>query len=535
MTDPLNQPSNDTEKSVQDNTTTTPNVPAVDYVEEESLNTTVSDDVKPVTVAERSTDTEQVDTNVVVEHVRKQNVTFTDDVMLPAGKPNGVTLPLPSDHSKEIRETLNNAPNMNYSAGEKTRAWGQDIIDSLDMYPGDDVYRNALEREGSEYRQEVNHSSGPLKGSQPMFKPKSNVELSGDAAIMRMQAHLGMGAMYRMPLWNTGIWITFKAPSESSLLELNRTLLSDKVELGRQSYGLSYSNTTSIFTERVVNFALEHIWNTTLKVENGFDLRTIISSHDCPSILLGMATAIYPDGFNHTRSCMADPSKCQHTIEERLNIPKTLLVDTQVFTNWQINHMANKSSGQMTLESVKRYQEEMVVSQKHRVKINEGKSNEVILTLRVPNVTEYVESGNRWISEMTVMVDRALNKGVDNDQRNEYIIQHGKATSLRQYSHWIDSIEYGGVTTVERETIEKLIGEMSASDDVRVEFMEKIAKFISSSTVTVVGIPSFKCPSCGKVNQSTQHHPHLTDAIPIDVNQVFFALLVQKIRRISER
>lgn len=470
-----------------------------------------------------------------VADVRRQNSEFNHPVFSNDYDENSpVSIPLPVDFRKEQDEAIERIPGPTHVNTVKDRIWAQTAIDSSDVQPYDNVARQALERESSEWRQEVPTDAGVISGVYPRFKSISG-ELSGDAAIMQLMQHRKLGAMYRMPLWNSGIWITFKAPSEAGLLELHRALTADKVDLGRRSYGLSYSHTTAIFMDRVTAFALEHMQSTNLKLEPGMRIRDYISSHDLNAIVIGLTSTIWPNGFNYARSCIADPEKCRHVVEEKIHIPKTLMVDRSSFTNWQLAHMSKVQTGSVTVADVQRYQEEMQRSQKRRVVFDEGLPSEVVMILKVPTISQYVEAGLRWITELTTMVDRSLNREVSNDERNNHIINYGRTSSMRQYGHWVEEIEFGGKKLTDNETVESALGTLSSDDKLRVAFQEQIARYQSHSTVTLAAVPSFKCPSCGKVNESSKGHPTITDAIPYDVFQTFFAVLVQKIQSISER
>lgn len=502
---------------------------------------------EPVTVTEvpDTTPAPQTETNLAedvsaqadtpVEDVRRQNSEFAKPVFIPEFDENSpIRVSLPVDFSKEQGESLERIPTPTHVTTMKDRIWAQNAIDSADFQPADDVIREALERDGSEWRQEVPTEAGVIAGVFPRFKNAVG-ELSGDAAIMQLMQHRKLGAMYRMPLWNSGFWITFKAPSESSLLELHRSLTTDKVELGRRSYGLSYSHTTAIYMDRVSAFALEHLHSTNLKLEPGMRIRDYISSHDLNAIVIGLTSTIWPNGFNYARSCIADPDKCRNVVEEKISIPKTLLVDRTSLTNWQLTHMSKVQTGSVTAAEVKRYQEEMQRSQKRKVIFDEGLPSEVSMLLRVPTVTEYVEAGLRWITELTTMVDRSLNREISNDERNNHIINYGRTSSMRQYGHWVEEVEFGGKKLIDKDTVESALATLSSDDNLRIAFQKQIAKYQSHSTITVAAIPSFKCPACGQVNESSKYHPTITDAIPYDVFQTFFVVLVQKIQSISER
>lgn len=446
-----------------------------------------------------------------------------------------ITLQLPSDHPEQTNEILRQLPNVDYSSDAPAREWASVLDKSSDIQPRDSVFRDTLAREGSVWRQGPTTPSGELLGSYPKFKPVGGVELVGASAISRLRAYRGLGSMYRVGLWNSGFWMTITAPSEPEILELHNLISQDRAQLGRRSYGLSFSNTTSIYADRIVAFALEHIYNTSLNVKPGTDLRSLIKSNDIPAIACAVAASMHPNGFNYERGCLANPEECKHVITERISIEKTHLVDTNSLTAWQVAHMSKMTHNSMEEADVLRYQEEMVIAQKRKYSLDEKSDNPVTAYMRVPTVLQYIESGHRWINEITALVDRAMTKETTNDQRNTYLIKHGQATTLRMYGHWIDSLEFSGADVKDRETIDDALNTISADNNLRTDFVKSVQHYISHSNISVVGVPSFVCPSCKGVNITDKPHPEIRDAIPIDVYQTFFEVIAQRVRTISER
>ena len=113
---------------------------------------------------------------------------------------------------------------------------------------------------------------------------------------------------------------------------------------------------------------------------------------------------------------------------------------------------------------------------------------------------------------------------------------------MREYSHWIESMEFGENTVEDKESIERLLNDLSADDVMRIELMNGIAKYISDSTVSLIGIPNFNCPVCGELQKNAidstgkeKTYPRLTEVLALDTYQVFFTLVEQRRLRISQR
>jgi histone acetyltransferase (RNA polymerase elongator complex component) len=147
-------------------------------------------------------------------------------------------------------------------------------------------------------------------------------------------------------------------------------------------------------------------------------------------------------------------------------------------------------------------------------------------------VEEYVESGMRWIDSIINIIEESLSASLGDKERDAYVAQHGRLASLRQYGHWVKKITYGGtVEIVDRESIEDLLDKLSSSDELVNVYLENIKDYISSSTVSIIAIPAYKCPNCqGQMNGDDLRHPHL---IQLDALMTFFTLKDLRLLRVK--
>jgi hypothetical protein len=196
--------------------------------------------------------------------------------------------------------------------------------------------------------------------------------------------------------------------------------------------------------------------------------------------------------------------------------------------------MCKRRRNSMKLDAVMAYQDQMLSGQKRTITLNEGSSSEFKVTLKVPNIAEYVDSGHRWISNIVSMVNRGMGIEADNDLRDNYILRQGQATVLRMYTHWVDSIEFGSNVIDDKETLENNFSALSSDDKIRNEFMTKVEKYINDSCICVIGIPAYDCPGCD-TTQENKTLPRFTSVIPIDAYETFFTLLGQKLERLTVR
>lgn len=452
-------------------------------------------------------------------------------------KGEGTGVNLPSHHTKETQAVINDTPNISFDDHEASRKWATTVTEGLEFITEANVYVPTLEDSSAEFKQAVEFNGHKLGATQPRFKDNENQHLTGERGVIRIMSALGLGTLFNTPLWHSGIWITFKAPTESEIIELNRMLVSDKIRFGRSTYSLAFSNLTSYTTDKLVRFALEHVYDTTIKADElrQQELRALIACQDIPTLLWGFVCTMYPQGFQYQRACINDPVKCNYILEETLNVSKLQWTNHLALTDWQKTHMSVRRPNSKSLNDIKRYKEELTKIQSKKVSINTDSGKVLELTLKSPNINEHVDAGQRWVGEIVSLVDKTLGTEAGESERHNFIIRHGQASAMRQYVHWVESLEIDTNIVDDRETIEEVINVLSSSDQVRTDFIQAIIDYINQSTISLIGIPAFDCPKC-KHPQDLEHPlPHHANIIPLDVHQLFFALATAQISRIITR
>ena len=488
---------------------------------------------------------ENLDENKVVYKAPKQNTQQTAPFSLPvkdSTKYEGEFLDIPGNTREQIEFSLGRTPNINLASDKSGRDWRDSVIAGLDLLPADKVLQSTIEKDTKYFEQGIESEMGRLGSAYPKFKEFTPGMLSGDKAAIRMMAHLKLGSIVQIPLWHSGIWLTLKAPSEIEILELHRRLTDEKIQLGRRSYGIIHSNSGVYTTEILTDFVLRNIYQTTISDLNETNIKDLIKIQDHHTLLWGLACAIYPNGFQFRRACTADPAKCVHTVTERLNLTKLEFTDHKAFTPEQVAHMTKRRPNSVSVLDVKRYQSSLLATQNRKITIDSQSGGNVSFVLRTPTLTEFIDSGNRWVSNIVSGVITALGTDASEDRKNEIIDMHSRATQMREYSHWIESMEFGENTVEDKESIERLLNDLSADDTMRIELMNGIAKYISDSTVSLIGIPNFNCPVCGELQKNSldntgkeKIYPRLAEILALDTYQVFFTLVEQRRLRISQR
>lgn len=480
----------------------------------------------------------------------KQHSVQNYPTSLPENKGATETIELPPAVLASIRKQISKIPNLDVTISDQQQKWVDTLTRSTHILPMEDPYTARLEEDEARFKQEINHNGKSLKGIAPSYKRKEGeYVVEGERAILQLLTHLGVGGLFRAPLWASGLWVTFKPATESELLELNRIITADKIQAGRWSYGLSLSSNVVYTADRVFEFALNHVYNTSVKQDELpiYKLREYIAPQDIYSFIWGFLCACYPSGFNYETACINSPGKCTHVFKETLNLTKLQWTDESALTEWQKTHMSQVSANSMTLDSIKRYREEMKNMQPKRIVLNQGTKGEVAFTIKTPSVMDYINQGHRWISSMVESVNTVLGMDASDELRNNTINRLNKATTLCQYSHWFETVEFGDLSTnTETEgisrakiedapTVEETLKALSAIDSIRESIISEVLQYIAKSTVSVIGIPAYDCPVCSTPQQVSKDFPRHTNIIPLDMLQVFFELLLRRLSRVENR
>lgn len=397
----------------------------------------------------------------------------------------------------------------------------------------DDIFA----RKDAHWVQRLSYGNTKIGCSASSFNFAEGEVLTGENALLAAQRHLGIGGNFTAVMPHSGFFLTMKPPMEESILELNRQINQIKTEVGRDTYGLLLGAETGLINELVCRFALTSM--TRKSIEEVNNLLDVISVHDINILLWAYLCTIYPNGFNHRSGCMADTTKCQHVEEDLINVRRLFFMDKARFTEDQLKHLSSSAAGSMTAASVAAYREQMRKNEIRTIICNEGEHDEVSFVMRVPSAREYFESTHRWIDSIGDKVIQALGADSSYNERNTLINEHAASTQMRKYSHWIESIHFGGgIINREKsgvEQIEKTLDAFSSSISLRDEFSLKVQEYVKDTCAALIGIPDYKCSHCGQYQiTGEEKNPLHRSIVGIDVVMTFFTVLVQRAQLIKE-
>lgn len=417
---------------------------------------------------------------------------------------------------------------------DELKNWRKVTEEAVDYYTPGGLYQDRLTDPKSEFLQGVKGPDDQLKSLSNLKFKKTDGELKGEIALLKVSKMLGLGDVISVPLPHSGIWVTIKPATERDLIDFYNSLFREKIMLGRTTFGLTLSNFSVHINDRLFDFILKHIHSVNFNDIPKEQLRNYLSIHDFPILAWGFACTMYPNGFDYKRPCVNDIEKCTHITEAVLNLTKLLWVDNKSLTEVQRNILSENRPNKHTVEVYRKYMAE------HTRVVNNSftSKNGIKFHLKVPTFNEYTADGLAWISRINTAVSNViLESGDEEEAKTELLNQYVKSSVLRQFNHFVDYIEFDDNVVNDRDTINQLLEVFSSDDDLRNEITEEILKFKTNTTIALIGLPEYKCPnpSCGAPQNPNPVSEKFTSVIPLDTINVFFVTLTYRISKILER
>lgn len=392
--------------------------------------------------------------------------------------------------------------------------WQQSIRAVDPHYPDTNV--SPFERPGGHWRQAVENEGDELTAGRPRLNQTSG-KVTGESALLRVRAAVGLGTITNVPLWHSGLWLKLKAPSESTLLELERRIARDKTILGRSTMGVAFSNVSVYTQSNLTDMIFNHVYDGSVKDLSVKALKEQVLITDIPQLVWGMASTIWPNGYRLVRPCVKDPAVCTHTDEAHVNLSKLSWVNNRMVSKFQRNLMSDRD-GKFTDDHLSTYRKEHKAPQTRMIKINDGLS----LKLQVPTIADYEHCGFRWVDEIERMTDEAFGQRLRGEEREQYILQQSAMTNLRRYSHWVKEVVFSeDSVTEDRESVDEALDSLSGDARVSNMIIEQIEGFMRDCVINAIGIPSYDCPKCGQPPNEDDLPRHLNEIIQLEVNEIF--------------
>lgn len=434
---------------------------------------------------------------------------------------------LPPDTTARTTQYLTSQPRTDLTDSQEGAEWMAGIVEGAEHGIHRDFGAAMAQRPDADWRQRIPFGDKRMEIAAPKIGDDGEI-LSGERGLLRMNYLLGRGSIVQVPMWHSGFWITFKLPGEDQLLELEERIANDKIQLGRMTHGLAFSNTSVYIANALVDLCMDSIYETTIKdVKTMAEVRALLKAPDIYGLAWGLACVIYPRGFQYLRSLLDEKGQRTEVIREKLNVGSMLWVDNNALNDWQRSHMSNRTSASMSVKNIELYQENFAKGKARSVRIADNLS----FTFKTPSLEEYLASGFQWVDDTARSIARALGEESTLERRNALMLKQGRATSMRQYAHWVEKIELpeSEKKMIDRASITSAFNSLSADDDIRDNFYKAVREYIASETIAMIATPLIS------EKEKPLADPKFPWLLPIDPLSVFSTLLSQKTDQISQR
>jgi len=348
--------------------------------------------------------------------------------------------------------------------------------------------------------------------------------------LMELQEGVGLGKLTKIILWNSGFWITIRPPQNEDLVNLYTKLTQEIEYVAEETTLFGFSNISTIFYKVAWNYILDHLVDSSLNV-NPKHLSKYVSILDMDTILLGILSQIFYNGFNTTLLCKNNykldennNSKCNFTYDVNLDLTKLLWVDTSRLDTEMLTIISKRGAKTQTIDDIKQYQKKiMPTDNKTFITLNNGKTLEIILT--IPNLKDSLDNSELYLLELKKAVNKFIssldNKNEFNENKNKFLQIINRNLFLGIYSHYVKELKLGEFTTNNKSTIFEALKTLSNNTKDVNNIIDKIENYLTNTSITTIAIPDFICPSCGA---SQSDEPIFENLVPVNMVNYFFTL-----------
>lgn len=327
--------------------------------------------------------------------------------------------------------------------------------------------------------------------------------LRGKQAMTRIRSILKMGDYLTVDLPHSGFWITIENPGDDVLVNFRMRLLSEKVELGRRTNGLVFSNSNVYVAKHMADMLLNNVVSSSIQITDKAELLKLIKEPDLDLIAHSYMTSRFRNGYKMAESCTASPSTCAHIQVSQVTVGRMKIIDNNKLSEAQKAHMANVHA--QTVKDVIAYQESFAAFRDNVQNIDD----EIEFTFQIPSLDTKIKYGVNWVNNIVDNLDIVFNKELNQEHRNQVITEQAGINNLVTYAHWIKSIRFKDGSFVDDEKmITKSLIELNRSEAYSKKIYEAINVFINKAVVGIIAVPRFVCPEC------KQRQPKVLDAFP---------------------
>jgi len=363
-----------------------------------------------------------------------------------------------------------------------------------------------------------------------ILHPTINKITNENSFLMELQEGVGLGKLTKIILWNSGFWITIRPPQNEDLVNLYTKLTQEIEYVAEETTLFGFSNISTIFYKVAWDYILDHLVDSSLDV-NPKHLSKYISILDMDTILLGILSQIFYNGFNTTLLCKNNYKldennnpKCNFTYDVNLDLTKLLWVDTGKLDTEMLTIISKRGPRTQTINEIKQYQKKLQpIDNKILVTLNNNKVLEITLT--IPNLKDSLDNSELYLLELKKSINNFLSTVTNKDEFNEnkarFLQIVSKNLFLGIYSLYIKELRLEEFKTDKKSTIFQALKTLSNNTKDVNNIIDKIENYLTNTTITTIAIPDFICPTCGA---SQSDEPIFENLVPVNMVNYFFTL-----------
>lgn len=429
-------------------------------------------------------------------------------------------------------DLLNRMDNGEFNNQDDDALWIQTIAGGLANAALDETPIMATEREGSNWTQALEHEGKHIRPGKPLVKHDPSRKQTDDEVLSYLSKKSNRGGPEDFPMVHSGVWVRLRTPLNSEVVVYQQRLANTKERLGRTTKGSAFSNLGGILLNETTDFALSLLQATNVKYSTPTDLEDHLTTLDEILLHHALACLMYPNGFEYSHACVADPSKCNHIEHALLNLNALAWYDAQAFSKRQKDMLSIRfnTNKLFDAEQLKEYREQFNCGKQRIIWFGD-----VGVSLEIPTIRQRKEAAQRWYDDVAEMINGAFNEPQTGPNRNAFMDAVTNATLARQYAHYVTGIyercdEHGERLVSDKvSVIDGYLSQVLSESEVIEQFETEIRKYIADSMVGLVAIPSWNCPKC-ESPQGRNFHERFDHLIPLDIQTVFFTLSSQRVR-----
>lgn len=360
--------------------------------------------------------------------------------------------------------------------------------------------------------------------------------VSGIRARAAIMDSLGLSTFFEVVLPHSGLVAVISAPLVHELVDLQTTIDTSKINLGRSIGGSNYGTTTWFIGNKLVDLFIKKIERINVKNYTPELLRTLIDPMDIPTIAWALACTKYPDGYTYSRLVLGKEGRTE-SVMGTINLNDISFPLNSKLSIRQKQHLGNADNIMHSVEEIESYRRDWkakdeieefkrTISERSVIQNGHPVTKKVEITFAPTNVDNYVEHGTAWDVYLREAINETLAMVPDENVRSEYLARKITATSMREYSHLIKEItitnDYGEpgkeiTTTITSHSDIMDFIDISANDiNLIKKFREAVIEFINQQTKIVYGVPV--------ANETEETHELSNSIVPINPVMLFFIL-----------